>query len=324
MKKSLFLFVPIAFVLFFPLTSKAIGQITEPIIIKDGLRGQEVVSNLTLLNSEKKQNIIGIVTDGQIASWTTFYNKDDKEYKNPIKEIEVPAGEYLDVAVLFKIPTDIANGDYTGKISVVYNPNQSASTTESSSVVAQKISREVKISVSDQEVIVLKASVIPDKFDYQPGEPIKVRIIYDNQSNIVLNPSIQFKIKKDEQTVYNVIYPYPEDEPAVKSMSLQEIPEITIITDNIGEGKFLAELNFLRADKTIATNNFSFSVNSANINLWGLSVSYLKDNRSLAVAGFIILLAIILAAILVASSNSNEKVRYANKNKKILPKNKTL
>ncbi|HRY63523.1 MAG TPA: hypothetical protein P5267_02910, partial [Patescibacteria group bacterium] len=164
MKKITMFFLALSLLLIPLQEIRAIGQITEPIVIKDGLRGQEIVSTLTLLNSEKSQNTIGIVAEGQVASWATFYNKDDKEYKNPITEIAVPAGQYLDVAVLFRIPADTANGVYAGEISVVYNPTQTSSTDESSSTVAQKISREVSITVSDQENIKLDVSVIPDKF----------------------------------------------------------------------------------------------------------------------------------------------------------------
>lgn len=305
MKKAILLSLALGLFLVLPQASQAIGQITEPIIIKDGLRGQEISSTLTLLNSEKNQNTIGIVAEGQIASWATFYNKDDKEFKNPITEITIPAGQYLDVAVLFRVPADTANGDYAGEVSVVYNPTQTSSSDESSSTVAQKISREVKITVSDQENIKLDVSVIPDKFDYNPGEPVSIRLIYDNQSNIVLSPSVQIKIKQDEKTVYNVIYPYPEGEAAVRSMSLHEIPAITISTDSLGTGKFLAELTFLKGEETIVTKNFSFSVGSSGL-IAGAMTSFLKENL-LAVIFGLVALALLIGIIIITSKKSAEK-----------------
>lgn len=298
MKKISFLLLTLGLLGALPLISQAIGQITEPIEIKDAIRGQEIVSKITLLNSEKTESLIGIVAEGQIADWTVFYNKEDKEYQTPIAEINIPAGAYLDVAVLFRVPADIANGQYTGKISVVYNPTQSSTTDESSSTVAQKISRAVKITVSDQEVIALNVSVIPEKFDYAPGEAIKVRIIYDNQSNIVLTPSVQVKIKQDEKTVYNVIYPYPEGEPAVRSMSLHEIPALTVLTDSLKAGDYLAELTFLRGENNIAAKNFSFSVATGNGLDKGAIISYLKNNLAQVAGGLVILVAIIVIIII--------------------------
>ncbi len=283
----------------------AIGQITEPIVIKDGLRGQEIVSTLTLLNSEKTQKIIGIVAEGQIADWANFYNKDDKDYQTPIKEIAIAAGQYLDVAVLLKIPADTANGDYVGEVSVVYNPDQATSKSdESSSTVAQKISRAVKISVSDKENISLDVSVIPNKFDYAPGEALNVRIIYDNQSNILLSPSIQFKIKQDDKTIYNVIYPYPENETAVRSMSLHEIPAINLSSDNFGTGKFLAELTFLKGDQTLTTKNFSFSIGNAGV-VAGLKILSPKFLLPLGI-GIVVLILIIFAVLKVKKIIKNK------------------
>ncbi len=297
MKKLTFALLTLTLLLVFPTFGQAIGQITEPIVVPEGIRGQEIVSTLTLLNSEKKQTMIGIVAEGQIASWVSFYKKDDPEFKNPITEVFIEAGQYLDVAALFKIPSDAANGTYTGEISVVYNPDQATSKNDdSSSTVAQKISRAVEITVSDKEVIALDVSVIPEKFDFKTKEPISVRIIYDNQSNISLTPSIQFKIKQDEKTVYNVIYPYPEGEASVRSMSLHEIPALKISTDGLSKGAYLAELTFMRGAESMAVKNFSFSIGNSGIVLGAM---FTKNNLVKTIIGILIL--IVLIAIIVVS-----------------------
>ena len=286
----------------------AIGQITEPINIDTALRGQEIVSKITVLNSEKKASVIGLVAEGQIADWTKFYAKEDTEFKNPITELTVPAGVYADVGVLFKIPSDTANGEYTGELSVVYNPTQESSSAETASTVAQKISRTVKITVSDQEVVSLEASVIPDKFDYAPGEPMSIRIIYDNKSNITLTPSVQIKIKQDDKTVYNVIYPYPEAEPAVRSMSLYEIAPLTVPTASLSEGDFLAELTFLKGDQNILEKNFSFSVGSKGI-VKGAMFTKLKDSKVLLA---IIILVIAVAAVIGLARKKSDRSSTVN------------
>lgn len=297
MKKLTFALLTLTFLLVFPSLSQAIGQITEPIVVPEGIRGQEIVSTLTLLNSEKKQSLIGIVAEGQIASWVSFYQKDDKDFKNPIKEVFIDSGQYLDVAALFKIPEDAANGDYIGEIAVVYNPDQATSKNDdSSSTVAQKISRSVKITVSDKEVTALDVSVIPEKFDFKSKEPINVRIIYDNQSNISLTPAIQIKIKQDEKTVYNVIYPYPEGEAAVRSMSIKEIPALKISTDGLAKGAYLAELTFMRGQESLTVKNFSFSIGNSGIVLGAM---FAKNNLIKTIIGILIL--IVLVAIIIIS-----------------------
>lgn len=307
MKKNLFFVLALSFLLILPQASQAIGQITEPIIIQNGLRGQEIVSTLTILNSEKDQNVIGLVAEGQIADWASFYDKNDKDFANRITEISVPAGQYLDVMVLFRVPEDTANGDYEGEVSVVYNPKQASTKDESSSAVAQKISRAVKISVSDQENISLNVSVIPDKFDYADGETMSIRLIYDNQSNVVLSPSVQIKIKQDEKTVYNVIYPYPEGEPAVRSMSIHEIQPITINTESLGSGDFVAELNFLKGEKVVLTKTFGFSVGSEGI-VKGAMISYLKNNLLTTGLGLAVIILLVIVIVVISKKKAPKEM----------------
>lgn len=271
----------------------AIGQITEPINIESAMRGQEIVSGIKVLNSENEQNVITLEAEGDITDWTSFYAKDDAEFQNPITEVTVAAGVYMDVGVLFRVPEDAANGAYEGKLSVMYNPSQASGGEETSSVVSQKISRSVTITVSDEEKVELEASVIPEKFDYAAGEPISVRVIYDNRSNISLTPSIQFKITQDEKTVYNVIYPYPDNEPAVRSMSLREIPALSIPTTGLAEGDYTVELNFMRGPDTILTKYFSFTLGSGSAAVNG--IMDFKNSQTIIIIAVVVLLAVVIA-----------------------------
>jgi len=315
MKKFIF------FVLFFGLISAltvpaevgAIGQITEPIVIENALRGQEVVSKLTLLNSESTTSLIGIMAEGEIAEWATFYAKEDSQFENPIEQVEIQAGVYQDVMTVFRIPEDIANGEYVGEISAVYNPSEQAGAEEeeTSSTVAQKISRQIRITVSDDEVIDLSVSIIPEKYDYHPGDKVKIRVIYDNQSNIMLSPSVQFKVKKDDAVVYNVIYPYPDGEAPVRSMSMREVPSYEIPTDSLGQGKFLVELDFLRGDEVLTSDSFSFTIAPGGL-FKGAMISKLKDNFVGVIIVILVLAGLVITVSLVKKNKAIKKGRQTN------------
>ena len=169
----------------------AIGQITEPIIIKDVLRGQEALTTITLLNSEQKEVKYGLRAEGQIADWAVFFSADDTNFENPITEIKMPADQYTNVNVRFKIPDDTPNGEYAGELLVFLASNRELKSEETSVNVSQQIGRDVTITVTDKEIVKLQASFIPLTYDVQQGKPLKIRVLYDNQGNVAVKPDFQ-------------------------------------------------------------------------------------------------------------------------------------
>ena len=292
-----------------PLAVLAIGQVTEPINITNALRGGEYQSELIVVNTENKQVTVQFSAEGQIADWTKFYLPTD--LKNTIATTTtIAADTNLNVYAVFSVPQDTPNGEYKGLVSVIRLPDAAASQDQSYATIAQKIDREVTIKVSDQEVINLNVSVIPKTYDLKTGEALSVRFIYDNQSNISLSPSIEFKIKKDDKTIYNVIYPYPENEPAVRPNAQHEIPTIEIPTNNWVNGKYLAELKFLRGDKVILEKQFSFSLGSIE----AVSASKLTDFFKNNLIWLLWLIVLILMAAIVALFAKNWKIKKGLKN----------
>ena len=257
-KFRIFVFISAAF-LVLPISASALGQMTQPIKITDALRGQQIHQEIIAVNGEAKAISVIFTGGGQIKDWVKFYKPQD--LKNSVATTTIEAKTNLNMTAVFSIPADVANGEYTGVVSVTSVPAAAEKTDQSSASMTQKIDREVTITVSDTEVISLAASVIPKTYDLSAKESLSVRVIYDNQSNISLSPSISFKIKNDDdKTVYNVIYPYPEGEPAVNPRAIHEIPALEIPTMTLANGKYVASLEFRRGDKTILEKQFGFSV----------------------------------------------------------------
>ncbi len=276
MKKILFLTVALisVFLASQPLTVFAIGQTTGPIVIQNALRGNEYQQTMTIINTEKTDSLIGVSAEGEIKEWTEFYKLDD--FQSPFSEAAMKSGEVLNVSVLFKIPSDMPNGEYKGFISAIKKPDSLVEVEGSSASVSQKIDREVTIEVNDNEIVSFEVSVVPKTYDLAENEMLSIRIIYDNRGNTSISPQSQIKIKKDGQTVHNVIYPYPENQPSVRSGAIYEIPVIEIPTSNFEKGKYVAEMSFLVGEKIIFEKKFGFSV--------GIIVS---ENNDLGFSGFI-------------------------------------
>ncbi len=287
MKKLLNKFISIIAILTFclalPIEVLAIGQISKPIVIKDALRGQNYQEEIVVFNTEKTDLKIGLSAEGQIKDWVKFYKLGDA--KNAISEININAGANLKVNAVIHISDSAPNGEYKGFISAASKPTTTATTTESQALLSQKIARPVTITVSDKEILKFDASVIPKDYDLVKDEALSIRIIYDNQGNIDIGPQMQVKIKKDEQVIYNVIYPYPEGVAPVKPNSRYEIQPVAIQTIGYEKGKYLAEFNFLINNESKLYKKFAFS-----------SGVYNKSDRIFGWLGFdirIILLAVL-------------------------------
>lgn len=239
----------------------AIGQVTAPIIMSDALRGESFQKIMTIVNTEQKEIDVDILAEGDIKEWVKFYKKDDLE--NEIDNIKMSEMKRLKIIAEILIPTDIANGEYSGSLCVIRKPDESSvKEGESSASILQKISRKVAITVSDNEIIKFTASVIPNKYNLKKDEPLNIRFIYDNQGNISLSPQIHLKITQNGKSVHNAIYPYSEDEPPVSPLSLREIPKLTIQTIGYKKGNYNAEIKILNDKEILFEKNFYFSIGS--------------------------------------------------------------
>lgn len=291
--------------LILPIKAQAIGQISKPIIIKDALRGQSYQEEMVIFNTEKIDLKLGLSAEGDIKDWVKFYNLGDQ--KNAVSEVSMKAGSNLKVNAVFSISESAPNGEYKGLISAFSKPDSAASSTDSQVVLSQKIDRPVTITVSDNQIIKFDVSVIPSNYDLAKDEPLSVRIIYDNQGNIDINPQVQVKIKKDDQIIYNVIYPYPESAIAVTPNSRQEIDAIILQTIGYVKGQYLVEFDFLIDNESKLHKQFAFSsgVYNDGVKVLGIFTSF-NSNKIL---NFPVLIGLTLIAAVAALLSSRKYLK---------------
>lgn len=303
-----------------PLKTFGIGQTTDPIVIKNALRGNEYQQNMIIINTEKTDSTIALAGQGDAGKWAEFYKLND--FSAQLSELSMKSGEVRSVSVVFKIPQDTPNGEYKGFISAIKKPDASSANEGSSTTVSQKIDREVTIDVNDNEVVSFEVSVIPKTYDLAKGEMLEIRLVYDNRGNTSITPQAQIKIKKDDQTVYNSIYPYPEDKPGVKPGAVYEIPAIQIPTNNFEKGKFRAEMSFLVDGKTVFEKKFGFSVDmfssgdQAGVVLGAKDKNIIKGITDIGLPLYAILALFVIAGIslIYRKSRQMKKVQVVQKN----------
>lgn len=276
----------------------ALGQMSEPIVIENALRGEIIQEELTVINSDNTIISVEYSAEGDIKDWVKFYNTDNTS--DAIATGTIPSQGTKHITVLLSIPSDIANGKYSGRLSVTNLPENNSLDTESQASVKQKIDREVTITISDKEDVNINGtSVIPESYNLKPGDPLNIRVIYDNQGNIKVSPQIRVKIIKNEKSVYDMIYPFPEDETAVKSNSQQETKPLSIQTVGWENGTYQVQLVFSRGEEKLMEKSFQIKLNEKSPSfVFGITNS-LKTN----LVWFVIIIIGIAAAFMTKMLN---------------------
>lgn len=306
----------LSFILGLPFGISAIGLVTEPVVISHALRGGEFQETLNIVNTQKEDVVVVLSADGAIATWAKFYQPGN--LKNAIGEIPIVASGKADIIVIFTVPSDTPNGTYKGLVSATQKAKALKPSEGSSVSIGQRVDREVTINVSDKEIIAVKASIIPEKYDLAKNEPLKIRVIYDNQGNISVTPQIQLKIKNSEQVVYNAIFPYPETEPAVKPAAIYEIPAIEIPTSGFSDGKYLTEIVISQGEQKLLEDSFQFSLGMFSVtNPTGAAIGLFSGK--FIINWFIIgVCLIIIAAVVIVKLLKNNKKRTGKNRLKTL------
>lgn len=257
MKKNILiaLFLTLSFIL--PHFCFGIGQMTELMLIENVLRGQSAQGEMLITGSSQKEEIYELKTEGEIKDWARFYEIDNLE--NSIQEVIVPIREVVRVLVVFTIPEDIPNGAYHGELMVIESPKRQEEEGVSFGVGAS-VSREVLITVTDQEIIDFETAVIPLKYAIGKGDTLKIKLIYNNKGNVQISPSVALRIIKDDTAVFNAIYPYPETEQPVKPLERKALEYIEWPSAGQPNGTYKAELKISLADELMSEHSFRFDV----------------------------------------------------------------
>jgi len=255
-------FLLITFLL--PKTVFGIGQVTKPIVVDNALRGQEVTAKLSFINSKDTELIYGLMAEGEIAEWTTFFTIDDLNFENSITEIKINPAITQNAIVKFTVPNDQPNGTYAGKVYVFEVAKTEEEAEKTKINVGQRIGRSVSITVSEKEVIKLESVIIPLTYTVNKGEPLQIKFIHANQGNVAVKPSYQIRVTKEGKEIFNAIFPYPESEKAIKPLERKTMPLVEWQTTGLEDGMYMFEIKVLLNDEIVKKINHGLTVGNYN------------------------------------------------------------
>jgi len=305
MKKCLLILL-LVFCLPLIVFAASVGQITKLIEIEDVLRGQSFDSTLLLYGSETEDIAYELIPEGDIETWTTFFELDDSD--NLINKTTVLQGTRKEIIARFLIPDDVANGEYRGQITILTVPVEGEGAEGASATVRLKVSRPVLITVTDKEIIQFDTAFIPNDYDIPIDGTLEIRVIYDNQGNVVLTPDLQLKITRAGEVIYTAIFPYPENEDPVKPKTRKEIESILWPSAGQDEGNYRAEISVLLNGDVEQEHDFRFTIGyDKGINF--LAAIAFIGGGNLTLAWIIIgLIFVVLTAALTIWSKRGKKI----------------
>ena len=282
----------------------AVGIISQPISIEDAMRGQIVEDQLQLINSKDEEISFDLSAGGDIADWTTYYTIGDIE--KPLNQALVSAKSSTQTGVLIKVPDGTPNGEYKGSLIAFYKPSKKESSEDKILVsISQKFTRQVTITVTDTEIVKLKAMVMPIKYIIAPNKPLQIRLIYTNQGNIAIRPQAQIKIFQDDGAeIFDAIYPYPKKEIAVKPLKTKEII-VSYNTGELAEGKYRAEAVITLNGEELHKDDFTFSISIEDADDTNKTNKHQNFIASIGggnmIFGYLLIAGFILASLLIVS-----------------------
>lgn len=235
----------------------ALGQMTQPIVIDNAIKGETYESQMMMVNSDGKDETVNIFADGAIKDWVKFYKMDDS--KNPITSILLPNGSSVNVMARFVIPGDEPNGVYSGTLDMQTIAEKTPDNTTSVAVTS-KVPRDVKITVGGGQVVAAQCYLNPLAVTLATNDPFQIQIICQNTGNVSLKPQAQLKISNSAGTIVsNTIFPYPDDLDPIHAKAMQKW---TIVwqTANQAAGNYSSDTTILLGDKSALQQVIKFSV----------------------------------------------------------------
>lgn len=244
-----------------PLETSAISQITDPINISNASRGAVYDETVAIINPDNRTAQINLCATGDISGWVKFYETPDSQ--QTVEKLDFPPNSKKDIIARIAIPTTIPNGNYNGSIRIFSASENLNNNEEPVGPPSEGIDRGVRININGEENISFDASVAAENYDVNRGDPIKIKVIYQNNGDVDISPEIELQIKNsDNKAVYNEKFSYSADTPRIIPNSSAQIPLIKIPTDNFDSGRYKATLKIFQGEKNIE-KDFDFSVGTA-------------------------------------------------------------
>lgn len=254
MKQTKIIAIIVALLILCPLAGASIGIRIAPasITISDALRGGTYEQTITVFNTGDSPGTFTLAAEGECSDWISFYKEEEPD--TPIKELKIAAKDHIKVIVKFDIPSDAENRNYTSTIYVQSTPKNI--TGEGGAIMGAmvRIPQNVLIKVTGTQILQGTVKSITTA-DTEIGYPLKIKVEFQNEGNVVAKPKIAICIKKDGELVDSFVHDATGIKPGKTDI-------ITVLWNTTGRdaGDYTASVNVSLGEEALATSDLPFKI----------------------------------------------------------------
>ncbi|CAD6492622.1 MAG: hypothetical protein EMLJLAPB_00331 [Candidatus Argoarchaeum ethanivorans] len=229
-----------------------IGISPASIIISDTFKGGSYERTITVFNSGDETGTFGLTAEGECAEWISFCKEDEPDI--PLTEITIPGKDKAKVLVKFDIPKDIANADYTTTVYAHSIPKEEAPEGGAVAHAVVRIPLEVLIQVTGTQILkgTVKSITTADiEIDY----PLKIKVEFKNEGNVVAKPKIAVAITKGGKLVDSFVH----DETGIKP-DCEDTVTVLWNTTEQGTGDYTTDVAVSLGEELLITKSLPFKI----------------------------------------------------------------
>ena len=233
-------------------SAMGIGVAPSEVSIENALRGGEAETTVTIFNTGSQDDTFLLSASGDISEWVSYYNKNDPE--TTIETIDIPGSDKVQVLAVFQIPADAQNENYYGSLDITTAPKNTSTEGVGQHLIVGASSK-ITIAVTGEQKIDGKVIGITIA-DTEHNNPLKVKVIFENTGNVVVNPKIDVIIYQNE----NEVHRYVHQSTKVKPTLTETIIAIWNTTSSDVPEDYIANVTVSLEGRTIESKNVPFKI----------------------------------------------------------------
>lgn len=235
-----------------PVLAIGIGISPSEININNGLKGAEYEKSLVIFNTGQEKTNFSLSAEGNISDWVRFYKSDN--LSSNITSISIPKEDKVSLVVVFRVPNDAANGNYSGILDVNSVPSTNASQGSQSHMIVGASSH-VMINVTGDQILQGEVTGISIE-DTEVNYPLKTNILFKNSGNVVASPKIESHFFRGNEEVGSLI----NESVGIKPTGVNE--KIVTEWDTHGQvpGNYTSNVVVSLNGQILKSDNISFTI----------------------------------------------------------------
>ncbi len=186
-----------------PIADASLGIGIAPVnfTLSDALRGGGYEQTITVFNAGNQSDTFLLSVEGECGDWISFCKEGGL---TPMTEILIPAEGRVSVTAMINIPSNAENRNYTATIYAKSIPKNV--TGEGGAIMGAlvRIPQSVIIQVTGTQILKGTVKSITTT-DTEIGYPLKIKVEFQNEGNVISRPTISCCITKNNTLVNSSI-----------------------------------------------------------------------------------------------------------------------